>query len=197
MYHVFYDEPHFGAVLGTGAATQYVELQATDIDQQLIVGITANSMQPKDQISEGNQAMTLAQGGFIGPKTLLETLNFPDPDDAASDGAFWTYSQKADGGMAYIQLNFPELGQKLQQMQAQAQQAQMQQQQAQQQQEAQGVAQKQAQGQQAAQQGLQQKEQAHAQQMAHGEQDHAQKLAQSKEMASAALAAKTANTQPK
>jgi len=197
LYHVFYDEKHFGAVLGSGAATQYVELQAQDIDQQLIVGITANSMQPKDQISEGNQAMTLAQGGFIGPKTLLETLNFPDPDDAASDGAFWTYSQKTDGGMAYISLNFPELGQKLQQMQAQQQQAAQQQQQAQAQQEAQGVQQQQAQQGQAAQQQMAQKESAHQQKMQHEEQDHAQKLAQSKEMASAALAAKTKGTEAK
>ena len=194
LYHVFYDEPHFGAVLGSGTAKQYVELQVQDIDQQLIVGITANSMQPKDQISEGNQAMTLAQGGFIGPKTLLETLNFPDPDDAASDGAFWTYSQKTDGGMAYIQLNFPELGQKLQQMQAQQQQAAQQQQQAQAQQEAQGVQQQQAQQGQAAQQQMAQKESAHQQQMQHGEQAHQQKLEQSKEMASAALAAKTKGT---
>jgi hypothetical protein len=197
LYHVFYDEPHFGAVLGSGAATQYVELQAQDIDQQLIVGITANSMQPKDQISEGNQAMSLYSAGAIGPKTLLETLNFADPDDAAEDGVLWKYSEAADGGMTYIQLNFPELAQKLQQMQQQQQAAQQQAQQAQQQQEAQGVAQKQQQGAQAAQQGLQQKEQAHAQQMAHGEQDHQAKLKQSQEMASAALAAKTAGTQPK
>jgi hypothetical protein len=197
LYHVFYDEPHFGAVLGSGAATQYVELQAQDINQQLIVGITANSMQPKDQISEGNQAMTLAQGGFIGPKTLLETLNFPDPDDAASDGAFWTYSQKADGGMAYIQLNFPELAQKLQQMQQQQQAAQQQAQQAQQQQEQQGVAQQQQQKAQEGQQVLQQGEQVHQQKLRQEQESHAQKLALSKEAASAAMQAKTAGTQPK
>lgn len=196
LYHVFYDEPHFGAVLGTGAATQYVELQATDIDQQLIVGITANSMQPKDQISEGNQAMSLYSAGAIGPKTLLETLNFPDPDDAAEDGVLWKYSEAADGGMAYITLNYPELAQKLQQMQQQQMQAQQQAQAQQMQQEAQGVQQKQQQGAQAAQQQMSQKESAHQQQMQHGEQDHAQKLAQSKEMASAALAAKTKGTQP-
>ena len=48
--------------LGSGSATEYVELEAMDIDQQLIVGVTANSMQPKDQIAEGNQAMTLGAG---------------------------------------------------------------------------------------------------------------------------------------
>jgi hypothetical protein len=197
IYHVDYDEKHFGAVLGSGAATQYVELQASDIDQQLIVGITANSMQPKDQISEGNQAMSLYSAGAIGPKTLLETLNFADPDDAAEDGVLWKYSEAADGGMSYITLNYPQLAAKLQQMQQQQQMAQQQAQQAQMQQEAQGVQQKQQQGAQAAQQGLQQKESAHQQQMQHGEQDHQQKLAQSKEMASAALAAKTKGTEAK
>ena len=110
LYCVFYDEKHFGAVLGSGSATEYVELEAMDIDQQLIVGVTANSMQPKDQISEGNQAMTLAQGNFIGPKTLLETLNFADPDDAAGDGALWTYSLKADGGLIVPSTEFPRIG---------------------------------------------------------------------------------------
>ena len=197
LYHVFYDEPHFGAVLGTGAATQYVELQSQDIDQQLIVGITANSMQPKDQISEGNQAMTLAQGGFIGPKTLLETLNFPDPDDAAADGAFWTYSQKADGGMAYIQLNFPELGQKLQQMQQQQMQAQQQAQQAELAQQQQAGQQELAQKGQAGQQQLQQGAQAHAQKIQQAAEVHGQKLQQAKEVASQKLAMATKGTQPK
>lgn len=197
LYCVFYDEPHFGAVLGSGQATEYVELQAQDIDQQLIVGVTANSMQPKDQISEGNQAQALFQEGAIGLKTLLETLNFPDPDDAAEDGALWTFSKETDGGMSYISLNFPELAAKLQQMQQQQAQAQQQQQAQQMQLEAQQgqqqIAQKGAQGQQA----IQQKEQAHAQQMQHGEQAHQQKLAQQKDIASAALKAKTAGKLPK
>jgi len=197
LYCVFYDEPHFGAVLGSGQATEYVELQASEINQQLVVGVTANSMQPKDQISEGNRALELAKGNFIGPKTLLETLNFPNPDDAAEDGAFWTFSLKADGGMSYISLNFPELAQKLQAMQQQAMQAQQQAQQAQAQQEAQGVAQQQQQKAQEGQAQLQQKEAAHQQQMSHGEQAHQQKMAQQKDIASAALAAKTQGTQPK
>ena len=197
LYCVFYDEPHFGAVLGSGQATQYVELQAQEMNQQLVVGVTANSMQPKDQISQGNEAQALFQAGAIGPKTLLETLNFSNPDESAEDGNLWTYSLKADGGMSYITLNFPVLAQKLQAMQAQAQQAQAQQQQAQAQQEAQGVQQQQQQQGQAAQQQLSQKEAAHQQQLSHGEQAHQQKMQQQKEIASAALQAKTAGTQPK
>lgn len=197
LYSVFYDEKHFGAVLGSGQATQYVELQAQDIDQQLIVGVTANSMQPKDQISLGNQAQTLFQEGAIGPKTLLETLNFTDSEDAAEDGALWTFSKETDGGMTYITLNFPQLAQKLQQIQQQQAQAQQQaQQQELQMQGAQGQQQLQQKAQ-AGQQQIQQKEQSHQQQMRHGEEGHKAKIEQSKEMASAALKAKTKNTQPK
>lgn len=197
LYCVFYDEPHFGAILGSGQATQYVELQSSDMTQQLIVGVTANSMQPKDQISEGNQAMTLAEGGFIGPKTLLETLNFANPDDAAADGALWKFSLETDGGKTYISLNFPDLAQKLQQMQQQqmaeqqqAQQAELQQQQQQGQQE---IAQKGAAGQQQ----LQQRAQAHQQKIVQGAESHAQKLAQSKDLASAKLASQTKSKLPK
>ena len=141
--------------------------------------------------------MTLAQGNFIGPKTLLETLNFADPDDAAGDGALWTYSLKADGGMSYISLNFPELAAKLQQMQAQAQAQAQQQQAAQTQQEAQGVAQKQAQGAQAAQQQLTAAQASHEQKLQHEQESHAQKMNLAKESASAALAAKTGGATPK
>jgi hypothetical protein len=194
LYHVFYDEPHFGAVLGSGAATEYVELSAQDLNQQLIVGVTANSMQPKDQISEGNQAQTLFSEGAIGPKTLLETLSFPDPDDAAADGALWAYSKEADGGMSYITLNFPELAQKLQQMQQQQQQAQAQaQQQELQMQAAQGGQQLQQKAQ-AGQQQLKQGEASHQQKMRQEQESHKQKLELSKEQASAALAAKTKGT---
>lgn len=196
-YHVFYDEKHFGAVLGSGQASEYVELESADINQQLIVGVTANSMQPKDQISLGNQAQTLFGEGAIGPKTLLEALNFTDPDDAAQDGALWTYSKETDGGMTYITLNYPELAQKLQQMQQQQQQAQAQsQQQELQMQGAQGQQQIQQKAE-AGQQQIQQKELSHAQQMRHGEEQHKAKIEQSKEAASAMLKSKTKGTQPK
>lgn len=115
-YMVFYDERHFGAVLGVGKATEYVEIQASDIDRQLIVGVAPNSMKPKDEITLMNQATSLYQQGVIGPKKLLETLKFPNADEAAADGILWQTDKQA-----YIQLNFPELWQQIQQLQAQAQ----------------------------------------------------------------------------
>jgi hypothetical protein len=191
-YHVFYDEPHFGAVLGSGKATEYVELDSSKLNIQLVVGVTANSMQPKDQISEGNQAMELFKAKAIGPKTLLEALSFPDPDDAAGDGVLWAIDTQA-----YLAMNFPELFAKLQQMQQQAQQQQLQQQAQQQQLEAQAGQQQIAQKGQSGQQQMQQKEQAHAQQMRHGEEAHKAKIEQSKEAASQKLAMATKGTQPK
>lgn len=197
LYCVFYDEKHFGAVVGSGQEVDSVELQSSDFNQPLVIGVTANSMQPKDQISEGNQAQTLFQEGAIGPKTLLETLNFSDPDDAAADGALWTFSKESDGGMTYITLNFPELAQKLQQLQQQQQMAQQQaQQQELQMQQAQGEQQIQQKGA-AGQQQLVQGEASHQQKMKHEQESHAQKMQLSKEAASAALKAKTAGTQPK
>ncbi|MDE2015913.1 MAG: hypothetical protein KGI72_05320 [Patescibacteria group bacterium] len=114
LYMVFYDERHFGAILGTGKATEYVELAGSDIDRQLIVGVAPNSMRPKDEISLMNQANELFDKGVIGPKKLLEAVKFPNADEAAADGALWMTDKKA-----YIQLNFPDLWEQLQALAAQ------------------------------------------------------------------------------
>jgi hypothetical protein len=184
LYCVFYDEKHFGAVMGTGQATEYVELSSQDIDRQLIVGVAKNSMLPKDATSIANQATQLFEAGAIGPKTLLERLQFPNADGASEDGVLW----QADK-MAYIQLNYPKLAQQLQQMaQQQAQQQQQAQAQQQQQVAAQGqqeLAQKGAAGQQQ----MQQKEAQHQQSMRQGEEQHQAKIQQSTEQASAKMSA--------
>lgn len=184
LYCVFYDEKHFATVMGTGAEVEYVEFESADMTHQLVVGVAANSMMPKDETAIANQAISLFQEGAIGPKTLLERLNFPNADDAAADGVLW---KTAPG--AYLQLNFPQEFAKVQQVmqqQAQQQQQAVAQQQAQ---EAQGVAQKQQQGAQAAQQQMSQKEASHQQDMAHREQDHGQKIKQATEIASQKMAA--------
>jgi len=172
LYHVFYDQRHFGAVMGTGKATEYVQLQSSDIDRQLIVGVTPNSMKPKDQISQMNQATELYQMKAIGPKTLLEALNFPNPDEAAGDGVLWNIDP-----VSYLKMNFPELAQQLEQLQAQSQQMQQQQ-----------MAQEQANQQAQVGQQLQQKEQAHQQKLGHLQQTHEQKLKQAEETASQRMA---------
>ena len=165
LYIVFYDEKHFAAVMGIGKATEYVQLSSQDIDRQLIVAVAPNSMKPKDEITRMNQATELFQMKAIGPKTLLEVLDFPDPDEAAGDGVLWNIDPQA-----YMALNFPEMMQKLQQFQQQQAQAQMQAGQQQMQMEAQS-----------GQQQLQQKGQAGQQQLAQGEASHQQKLRQEQE----------------
>lgn len=166
LYYVFYDEKHFATLMGNGKAVEYVTLSAQDLNRQLIVTVTPNSMKPKDELTTMNQATELFQMGAIGPKVLLETLNYPNPDDAAADGVLW----KVDP-MTYMRLNFPEQFAALQQ----AMQEQQQQQAAQAQQEMQ------IQGAQA-QQGIQQKEAEHAQKMRHGAEEHQQKIAVGNQM---------------
>lgn len=186
LYMVFYDEKHFGAIMGAGKATEYVTLQAKDIDRQLIVGVTPNSMKPKDQVSKMNQANELFQMKAIGPKILLETLDFPNPDDAAADGALWAVDP-----MSYIKLNFPELSQQLEQMQQQQLQVQQQAAQQEAQQQAQTGQQALQQKAQAGQQQIQQGAQAHAEKIRQGAEVHEQKVAQMKDLASAKLASQT------
>ncbi len=175
MYVVFYDEPHFAAVMGIGKAVEYAQLSSEDIDRQLIVSVSPNSMKPKDEVTQMNQAIELFQMKAIGPKTLLEVLNFQNADESAGDGVLYAIDPQA-----YLQMNFPELAQQLQALQQQAAQLQMAAQQQQMQQE-QGAAQAQT-GQQ-----LSQSDQAHQQKMQQNDEAHKQKLSQAQESASIKL----------
>jgi hypothetical protein len=176
LYYVYYDETHWGAVLGTLKAVEFITLSKQNLNKKLVISCVPDSLKPKDQMSEVNQAIQFFEMGAIGPKTLLTIADFPDPDESAADGTFY----KADI-MSYLQVNWPQLGQQIQAMQQQ--QIALQQQQAQmemQQQQASGQQQLQQKGA-AAQQGLQQKEAAHIQKLTHNEQVHAQKLKQASE----------------
>ncbi len=121
LYYVFYDEKHFAAIMGSAKAVEYVTLSNAQFDRQLIVTVSPDSMKPKDQITEINMAQALYDKGAIGPKTLLKMVDFPDPDAAAADGALWTADK-----MAYMQINFPEVFQQMQQIQQQMAMEQMQ-----------------------------------------------------------------------
>lgn len=118
LYYVYYDEPHFAAVMGAMKATEYIEMSLQDLSARLIVTVAPDSMKPHDEITEINQAVEFFQMGAIGPKTLLKIANFPNPDEAAADGVLYKVNPQL-----YIQLNFPELAQQLQQ--ASLQEAQM------------------------------------------------------------------------
>jgi len=95
-------------------AVEYIELMSADMDRQVVVSVSPDSMKPKDDITQMNLAQALFDKGAIGPKVLLKMVDFPDVDDAAADGVLW----KIDP-MSYFKLNFPEYAQKLQAMQQQ------------------------------------------------------------------------------
>lgn len=114
LYYVFYDEQHFAAIMGNAKAVEYVTLSSKDLDRQLIVSVSPDSMKPKDEVTNLNLAQALFDKGAIGPKTLLKMVDFPDPDESAADGVLY----KIDP-MSYFQMNFPEYAAQLQQMQQQ------------------------------------------------------------------------------
>jgi len=115
LYHVYYDEPHFASIIGQTKAVEYVTLSSDQLDRQLVISVSPDSMKPKDEITVQNQAVALWQAGALDPKTLLTMLNIPDPQTTAESTVLWLLDKSA-----YMQMNFPELTQKLAQMQQQA-----------------------------------------------------------------------------
>lgn len=114
LYYVFYDEEHYAAVLGQMKAVEFVTMSNQNILRKHVVTVAPNSMKPKDEITEMNQAMALYDKGILDPKTLFTLIDFPDPQKSAEQAVLW----KLDPA-AYMQLNFPELAAKLQAFQAQ------------------------------------------------------------------------------
>lgn len=114
LYIVFYDEQHFAAIMGNAKAVEYVQLSNANIDRQLIITVSPDSMKPKDDITNINLAQALFDKGAIGPKTLLKMVDFPNPDESAADGVLYRLDPSA-----YFQTNFPEEFAKMQQSQMQ------------------------------------------------------------------------------
>lgn len=110
LYYVYYDDRHFASIMGQMKAVEYVELSRLDLDRQLSVSVAPDSMKPHDEITEMNQAMALWEAGAIDPKSLLTILNFPDPQQTAGQAVLWKINPQM-----YMQLNFPEMLQELQQ----------------------------------------------------------------------------------
>ena len=65
------------------AFVEYVELVNKNINRQFVVSVAPNSMAPKDEISEQNQAVKLFTAKAIDPLNLFKKLNFPDPQESA------------------------------------------------------------------------------------------------------------------
>ncbi len=103
LYYVFYDEPHYGAIMGNGRAVDYVGLIKGDLIRKFAVSVAPNSMKPKDEISQANQAIERWANGSIDPINLMKELNDPDPMESAKKLALWTVNPAQ-----YLMTYFPE-----------------------------------------------------------------------------------------
>lgn len=103
LYTVFYDLPHYGAVMGNASAVEYVSLTSQDFTRKFVVTVAPNSMKPKDETAEANQALQLAQEGFLDPINLFKALNDPDPINTAKMVVMFRTNPQL-----YLQTFFPE-----------------------------------------------------------------------------------------
>ena len=103
LYYVFYDEPHFAAIMGSGGAVDYVKLIMSNENRKFVVSVSPNSMAPKDEITEMNQAIELWNAKALDPITLFKKLNYPDPMESAKQVSLWVTNPQL-----YMQMYFPE-----------------------------------------------------------------------------------------
>jgi len=104
LYYVFYDEPHYASILGKGRALEYIILQSSDITEKVIVSVAPNSMKPHDEITEINQALDLANTGWLDPLSLFERLNDSDPKETAKRVGMWKVNPQQ-----YLATYFPDI----------------------------------------------------------------------------------------
>lgn len=90
MMYVFYDEPHYASIVGQGQAITYVQIINSDLNRHFVVSVSPNSMAPKDEISERNQAVELFNAGALDPISLFKKLDFPDPIETAKQVTLYT-----------------------------------------------------------------------------------------------------------
>lgn len=110
LYCVFYDEPHYGAVMGNGRAIEYVTIVNTNLNRKFVISVSPNSMSPKDEITEANQAIELWSQKAIDPITLYKKLNFPDPNESARMLVTWLTNPQAYAAQFLPQSQAQSLG---------------------------------------------------------------------------------------
>jgi len=103
LYFVFYDEAHYGAIMGNGRAVEYVKIVNSDINRNFVVSISPNSMKPKDEVSEQNLAVERWNNKAIDPIGLMKALNEPDPMESAKRLCMWVTNPQL-----YMMTYFPE-----------------------------------------------------------------------------------------
>lgn len=109
LMHVYYTEVHKAAVMGKLTAVEEAVLTAESFTRRLIVMAAPDSTQPKDPITEANQALALYEAELpIDPKTVLTLMDVPDVEKTIEGGILYQTNK-----IAYIEQNFPELAQML------------------------------------------------------------------------------------
>lgn len=107
MYYKFYDEPHYAAVMGNGAAVSYIQLQMQDEARRFIVDVAPNSMKPKDEVTEQNLATQLFEGQMLDPLTFFQRTDDADPTQTAT--MLMEYRTNPQGYMKqYLQPQAPQ-----------------------------------------------------------------------------------------
>lgn len=104
LYCVFYDQPHYGAVMGNGRAVEYVTIVNSNLDRHFVVSVAPNSMKPKDEITQTNQAIERWNNKAIDPIGFMKELNDPDPIESAKRLAMWITNPQQ-----YMLIYFPEI----------------------------------------------------------------------------------------
>lgn len=103
LYCVFYDLPRYAAVMGNASAVEYVSLSQENMQRKFIITVAPNSMKPKDETAQANQALQLAGEHLLDPINLFKALNDPDPVNTAKMVAMWSTNPQL-----YLQTFFPE-----------------------------------------------------------------------------------------
>ncbi len=112
LYYVFYDEVHYAPIMGQASAVEYAQIMMVGNGRKFVVSVAPNSMQPKDEITEMNQAIQLAEGGWLDPINLFKKLNYPDPMETAKAVTLFRVNPQV-----YLMQYFPEHAQAVQQSQ--------------------------------------------------------------------------------
>lgn len=103
LMYVFYDEKHYGAIMGSASAVDYVGLVLHGEPRKFIVMVTPDSMQPKDELSQVNQTIDLWKANALDPIGLFKGINDPDPLASAKRLVIWTSNPQL-----YLATYFPE-----------------------------------------------------------------------------------------
>ncbi len=103
LYLVFYDEKHYGAVMGSGRAVDYVNIINSDINRSFVISVVPNSMKPKDEVSQQNLAIDRWSAQAIDPISFMKEINDPDPMESAKKLAMWNTNPQM-----YMMTYFPE-----------------------------------------------------------------------------------------